>query len=122
MDVVTDVLDTSSRWRCCSRLRGVSITADNSLVLDVVHGPKKRGGNGKENPATCLIAIQRKYFSTFLRSRKVPADCASIYRCNFLFVGRLRPSGRGSFEARIYFFFKKKAKNGPFKVERALID
>ena len=41
MDVVTDVLDTSSRWRCCSRLRGVSITADNSLVLDVVHGPKK---------------------------------------------------------------------------------
>ena len=68
---------------------------------------EKRGGNGKENPATCLIAIQRKYFSTFLRSRKVPADCASIYRCNFLFVGRLRPSGRGSFEARIYLFFLK---------------
>jgi hypothetical protein len=40
IDVVTDVLDTCSGWRCCSRLRGVSITADNSL--NIVDRPKKR--------------------------------------------------------------------------------
>jgi hypothetical protein len=77
---------------------------------------QKRGGNEKENPATCLIAIQRDYFSAFLRVGRceqiVPVFTVAI---SYSLAGSGHPE-EDPLKREILFFKKserKIAENGP---------